>query len=192
MTSVRLTLDEHADDLLSQDPFALLLGMLLDQQMPMERAFLGPAKLAERLGQNPLEPRAIATWDPDDFADDLRPPPPSTATRGRWPPGSRRWPVPWSSTTTATPRALWTTATTGEEVRARLEALPGFGPAKAAIFTALLGKQLGVRPPGGRRPARRTARTGRSGRWPTWWTTSRCSKVRETKQAAKAAARQGR
>src|SRR3954451_112130 len=69
MTPVRLTLDEHADDLLSQDPFALLLGMLLDQQMPMERAFLGPAKLADRLGQDPPDPRALGRWDTDGFAE---------------------------------------------------------------------------------------------------------------------------
>src|SRR3954451_13167454 len=87
MTPVRLTLDEHADDLLSQDPFALLLGMLLDQQMPMERAFLGPAKLAERLRQNPPDPPAIAGGHPAGCAEiSARPPavhryPRSMATR---------------------------------------------------------------------------------------------------------------
>ena len=158
MTPVRLTLDEHADDLLSQDPFALLLGMLLDQQMPMERAFLGPAKLAERLGQNPLQPHAIATWDPDGFAEICARPPAVhryPAVHGHPDPGAGR----------CCGRALRRRhlgplghRDDGEEVRSRLEALPGFGPAKAAIFTALLGKQLGVRPPrvaAGQRAVRR-------------------------------------
>ena len=141
--------------------------MLLDQQMPMERAFLGPAKLAERLGQHPLDPRAIATWDPDDFLA-------ICAT----PPAVHRYPRSMAARIQALAAAiverydgdtasLWRSADSGEEVRARLAALPGFGAAKAAIFTALLGKQLGVRPPGWSRPARRTANRGRSGPSPT-------------------------
>jgi uncharacterized HhH-GPD family protein len=192
MTPVRLTLDEHADDLLSQDPFALLLGMLLDQQMPMERAFLGPAKLAERLGQNPLEPQAIATWDPDDFAD--------ICAR---PPAVHRYPRSMAGRIQALAgavvehydgdtSALWTTAATGEEVRSRLEALPGFGPAKAAIFTALLGKQLGVRPPGWQRASAPYGEDGSFRSVADVVDHESLLKVRETKQAAKAAVRQGR
>ncbi len=192
MTSVRLTLDQHADDLLSHDPFALLLGMLLDQQMPMERAFLGPAKLAERLGQNPLEPRAIATWDADGFAE--------ICAR---PPAVHRYPRSMAGRIQALAgavvehydgdtSALWTTATTGEEVRSRLDALPGFGPAKAAIFTALLGKQLGVRPPGWQQACAPYGEDGSFRSVADVVDHESLLKVRETKQAAKAAARQGR
>ena len=74
--------------------------------------------------------------------------PPSTATRGPWPTRIQALAGAVVEHYDGDTSALWTTATTGEEVRSRLEALPGFGPAKAAIFTALLGKQLGVRPPG--------------------------------------------
>ncbi len=192
MTPVRLTLDEHADDLLSEDPFALLLGMLLDQQMPMERAFLGPAKLAERLGQNPLQPHAIATWDPDGFTEICaRPPavhryPRSMATRIQALAGAV---VEHYDGDTS---ALWATATTGEEVRSRLEALPGFGPAKAAIFTALLGKQLGVRPPGWQQASAPYGEDGSFRSVADVVDHESLLKVRETKQAAKAAARQGR
>jgi uncharacterized HhH-GPD family protein len=192
MTPVRLTLDENADELLSSDPFALLLGMLLDQQMPMERAFLGPAKLAERLGQTPLDPYAIASWDPDGFAEICASPPAvhryprSMATRIQALAGAV---VEHYDGDTS---ALWATATTGEEVRSRLEALPGFGPAKAAIFTALLGKQLGVRPPGWQHASAPYGEDGSFRSVADVVDHESLLKVRETKQAAKAAARQGR
>ena len=124
--------------------------MLLDQQIPMERAFLGPAVLAERLGQRPLDPRAIAAWDPEDVRAICATPPAVHRFPRSWPGGSRPWPRPWSSDYDGDTASLWRSADSGEEVRARLEALPGFGAGKAAIFIALLGKQLGVRPRGWR------------------------------------------
>jgi uncharacterized HhH-GPD family protein len=192
MTPVHLTLDEHADDLLSQDPFALLLGMLLDQQMPMERAFLGPHKLAERLGQSRLDPRAIATWDPQEFT-----------TICATPPAVHRFPRSMATRIQALAAAvvqhhdgdasrLWTTATTGEQLSARLKALPGFGSAKAAIFTALLGKQLGVRPPGWQEASAPYGEAGSFRSVADVVDEESLRKVRETKQAAKAAAREGR
>jgi uncharacterized HhH-GPD family protein len=187
MTQVRLTLDDDADLLLSQDPFALLLGMLLDQQMPMERAFLGPYKLAERLGQSPLDPGAIAAWDPEDFA--------RICTT---PPAVHRYPRSMAARIQALGAAvvqdydgdtssLWATASTGEQVRSRLEALPGFGSAKAAIFTALLGKQLGVRPSGWQEASAPYGESGSFRSVADVVDEESLRKVRETKQAAKAA-----
>jgi uncharacterized HhH-GPD family protein len=153
-TSLHLALDPEADALLSRDPFALLTGMLLDQQFPMERAFAGPRTLAQRLGTpEGLDPVAVAGYDPQAFADLMA-----------RPPAVHRFPGSMAGRVQALARVvtdeydadaarLWTTATSGAELFARLRALPGFGDQKARIFTALLGKQLGVRPAGWREAA---------------------------------------
>ena len=132
--------------LLSEDPFALLAGMMLDQQFPMERAFAGPAKIKERFGT--LDPAAIATAPPEEFA-----------AMCAVPPAVHRFPGSMAARLQALAQivvdsydgdaaALWNTADSGAEIFKRLTALPGFGKQKAQIFTALLGKQLGVRPDG--------------------------------------------
>jgi uncharacterized HhH-GPD family protein len=151
---LHLALDPEADALLGRDPFALLVGMLLDQQVPMERAFAGPRALAERLGTpDRLDPVAIAAHDPQDFA----------ALMAR-PPAVHRFPASMagrvqalaaavSSTYDADAAKVWTGSASGQELLARLRALPGFGDQKARIFLALLGKQLGVRPRGWREAA---------------------------------------
>jgi uncharacterized HhH-GPD family protein len=147
--ALHLAQDPDADDLLSSDPFALLVGMLLDQQFPMERAFAGPFVLAQRLGTpDRLDPEEIAGHDPVDFVAIMSKPP----AVHRFP-GSMAGRVQSLAETVATryggdAASLWTTADTGRELRDRLQALPGFGEQKAKIFVALLGKQLGVRPPG--------------------------------------------
>jgi uncharacterized HhH-GPD family protein len=140
-----------ADALLDRDPFALLLGCLLDQQMPMERAFAGPGKLLGRLqAGDRLDPAQIAAWDPEDFAAKM-------AT----PPAVHRFPAAMAARVQALAAAivqdydgdtavLWESATSGGELVSRLEALPGFGEAKARIFAALLAKQLGIKPRGWR------------------------------------------
>jgi len=152
--ALHLALDPEADALLSQDPFALLVGMLLDQQFPMERAFAGPYVLAQRLGTpRRLDPVAIAGHDPADFAAIMSKPP----AVHRFP-GSMAGRVQ-ALAETVTSRyggdaaTLWTSAESGRELRERLQALPGFGEQKAKIFVALLGKQLGVQPPGWREAA---------------------------------------
>ena len=89
VVSLTIAQDPAADRVLSGDPFALLIGMLLDQQFPMERAFAGPAKVLERFGT--LDPAAVAAADPETFADLCARRRRSTATAGRWPRGSRRW-----------------------------------------------------------------------------------------------------
>lgn len=148
MAPIAITGDQVADDLLERDPFALLAGMLLDQQFPMERAFAGPQKIAERLGVDHLDPAALAALDPDEFAA-------LCAT----PPAVHRYPGSMATRLQALARLvveeydgdtarLWQEAGSGAELLARLRALPGFGDAKARIFVALLGKQRGVRPDG--------------------------------------------
>lgn len=148
MPPIAITGEPAADALLERDPFALLAGMLLDQQFPMERAFAGPQKIVERLGVESLDPATIAALDPEEFAA-------LCAT----PPAVHRYPGSMAGRLQELARiiveqydgdtaALWQEATSGADLLARLRALPGFGDAKARIFVALLGKQRGVQPDG--------------------------------------------
>jgi uncharacterized HhH-GPD family protein len=151
--TLRIAQDDAADALLSRDPFALAVGMLLDQQFPMERAFAGPQRLAERLGVDRLDPAAVAAYDPEAFAALMATPPAvhrypgSMAGRVQ---GLARHVV--ENYDGATER-LWDTAGSGAELLRRVKELPGFGDQKARIFVALLGKQLGVEPSGWREAA---------------------------------------
>ncbi|WP_395727111.1 HhH-GPD-type base excision DNA repair protein [Nakamurella sp.] len=151
-TEMFLTGDSAADALLAGDPNALLLGMVLDQQVPMEKAFGGPAVIAERMGGR-LDVRAIADADPDEFA---------ALCSQR--PAIHRFPASMAKRVQATCRVLtdsydgdaanvWADVADGDELLRRIAALPGFGAAKAPIFVALLGKQYGVQPPGWRAAA---------------------------------------
>ena len=142
-----MTGNEEADGLLASEPLALLIGMLLDQQVPMEWAFGAPARLKERLGGH-LDAAAIAAMDPDELL---------AAFKG--PPALHRFPGSMGKRTQALcqalvdgyggrAEALWEGAGSGDELLRRLKALPGFGDEKARIFLAVLGKRLGVCPPG--------------------------------------------
>ncbi len=144
--SIRITQDDHADQVLSDSSFALLIGMMLDQQYPMEHAFRGPAKVLDRFGS--FEPAAIATADPEEFAA-------LCAT----PPAIHRFPGSMAARLQEVARIveqdyggdasrIWTEASDARELMKRVQALPGFGKQKAQIFVALLAKQLGVRPDG--------------------------------------------
>ena len=159
MARLQLTQDPVADTLLSDDPFALLVGMLLDQQIAMEVAFAGPKKIADRLGG--LDARLIADADPETFAAVCA----QTPAVHRFP-GSMakrvqdlaREIVERYHGDTA---GLWTEGDPdGPEVLRRLKALPGFGEQKARIFLALLGKQYGVTPKGWRAAAGDSGRDG--------------------------------
>ncbi len=143
---IRIAQDEGADQVLEGSPFALLMGMMLDQQYPMEHAFRGPAKVLDRFGS--LDPAAIAEADPEQFA-----------ALCAVPPAVHRFPGSMAARIQALARVvvdeydghadrLWTEAGSGRELLRRLKALPGFGQQKAQIFTALLGKQRDVRPEG--------------------------------------------
>ncbi len=144
--SIPVTGDEAADRLLVENPFALLLGMMLDQQVPMEWAFRGPYTLSGRLGG--LDPVAIAAMTPDDV---------EAAFKAK--PALHRFPGSMGKRAHALAQAivdeyggdttkLWTDASSGAELYERLRALPGFGEEKSKIFLALLAKRLGVRPDG--------------------------------------------
>jgi uncharacterized HhH-GPD family protein len=145
---LRLSQNADADALLTRDPFALLVGMVLDQQIPLEKAFSSPLVLAERLGHDPSATE-IAAYDPD-----------ALATLFSTPPALHRFPGSMAGRVQEMAKVLveeyggdaakvWDTKDAPELLR-RIKALPGFGEVKAKIFMALLGKQLGVRPRGWR------------------------------------------
>lgn len=150
--TLNLVGDPDADALLTDDPLALLIGMLLDQQVPMETAFAGPKKLADRLGG--IDVHRIAAADPDEFV----------AVCAQ-PPAVHRFPKSMGQRIQALcsaivddydgdTAAIWTAGDPdGREILKRLKKLPGFGDQKARIFVALLGKQIGVRPDGWREAA---------------------------------------
>jgi uncharacterized HhH-GPD family protein len=146
--TLQITQDEAADEVLSTNAFALLVGMLLDQQFPMERAFAGPAVIAQRLGVDHLDPADIAAQDPEAFAAMCATPPAVHRYPGSMAGRIQSLAAIVVSEYGGDASALWTTASSGAELLARLKALPGFGDAKARIFLALLGKQRGVHPEG--------------------------------------------
>jgi uncharacterized HhH-GPD family protein len=151
--TLRIAQDAAADELLSRDPLALLIGMLLDQQFPMERAFSAPRLLADRLGVDQLSAEHLATADPEGLV---------TVFQG--PPALHRYPGSMAARTQELCRqlverydgradGLWADVPDGGTLLKRIGELPGFGAQKSKIFLALLGKQYGVTPPGWREAA---------------------------------------
>jgi uncharacterized HhH-GPD family protein len=145
--SLPFTESEEANRLLATDGFALLLGMLLDQQFPMERAFYGPQLLKERLGGD-LDPARVASIDLEELEDIFR-----------GPPAIHRYPASMAkraqdlaavivSDYGGDADSLWETSVDGDQLLSRLRALPGYGADKSRIFVGLLGRRLGVRPVG--------------------------------------------
>src|ERR1700753_3253573 len=142
-----MPVEPAANELLSTDPLALLIGMLLDQQVPLERAFSAPYDLTRRLGHNPTA-EELASYDPEALAAVF-------AER----PALHRYPKSMAARTQALAQLIvdrydgdagrvWKDASDGADLRRRGAELPGFGAQKAQIFVALLGKQLGVQPAG--------------------------------------------
>jgi uncharacterized HhH-GPD family protein len=146
VTTLRIAQDPTADRVLSESPFALLMGMLLDQQFPMERAFAGPAKVLERFGS--LDPAAVAAADPEQFAALCAVPPAVHRFPGSMAARIQQLASIVEQDYDGRAERLWSEVDDAAELMRRLQALPGFGKQKAQIFTALLAKQLGVRPPG--------------------------------------------
>jgi uncharacterized HhH-GPD family protein len=151
--TLRIAQQPEADQLLARSPLAALVGMLLDQQVPMEWAFTGPFTLAQRMGSDDLDAQEIAAYDPEAFTELF------TAK-----PALHRYPGSMAKRVQqlcqflvaeygGEASAVWADAGTGAELLKRLNALPGFGAQKARIFLALLGKQFGVRPVGWREAA---------------------------------------
>jgi uncharacterized HhH-GPD family protein len=183
-TELHFTPDAGANRLLAAEPLAVMIGMLLDQQVPMEWAFGAPALLKERLGGGPLDATVIATMDPAALESIFRDKP-----------ALHRYPGSMAKRTQALcahlvehyggqAEELWARVATGDELLARVNALPGFGTAKARIFVGLLGKRLGVRPKGWERVA---------ADWPSIADVdsfARVLEIREQKRAMKAAAKE--
>jgi uncharacterized HhH-GPD family protein len=144
--AIHITGDAGADQVLTDDPFALLVGMMLDQQYPMEHAFRGPAKVLDRFGT--LDPARIAAADPEEFAALCTMPPAIHRFPGSMAARLQALAVIVEEKYDGRTERLWTEATSGKELLARVMELPGFGKQKAQIFVALLAKQLGVRPDG--------------------------------------------
>jgi uncharacterized HhH-GPD family protein len=186
---LHLTGDDGVDQLLSSDPNALLVGMTLDQQVPMEKAFSGPSVIAERMGGS-FDVAKIAAMDVDDFVAVCSERPAIHRFPGAM--GKRVYAVCQTLVEDYDGDAtnMWADVTDGAELKKRLAALPGFGDQKASIFVALLGKQRGVTPPGWREAA------GRYGEDDVFRSVadivdpSSLAKVRQTKKEEKAKAKQ--
>jgi uncharacterized HhH-GPD family protein len=186
-TQIRIAQDEAADEVLSRDPFALLVGMLLDQQYPMEHAFRGPWKILDRFGT--LAPDAIAAAEAESFAD-LCATPPAIHRYGRSMAGRvQQLAAVVRDQYDGRAETIWTEAKDTRDLIERLKALPGFGDQKARIFAALVGKQLDVRPPGWQEAIGPYAEDGSYRSVADVVDAPSLAKVREFKQAAKAAAK---
>ncbi len=183
-----LTGDPDADALLSSEPLALLIGMVLDQQIPMERAFKAPFDLKERLGGS-LDPAAIAAMAPDDLAEIFGAKP-----------ALHRFPRSMAGrvqevcaavmdTYGGDTSAIWATAADGKHLLANVKALPGFGDQKARIFVALLGKQFAIQPAGWDMAAGVYGETGSYRSVADIDSPEALTKVRQFKQQMKAEAR---
>lgn len=181
---------EDADALLEREPLALLVGMVLDQQIPLEKAFTSPLVLTERIGRD-LDAREIAEYDPDALVELF-------AT----PPALHRFPRSMALRVQEVCRAIverydgdvtaiWADVTDGRELLKRLKALPGFGEQKAKIFVALLGKQRGVTPDGWREAAGDYGQVGSYRSVADIVDADSLVKVRKFKQEMKAAMKAG-
>jgi uncharacterized HhH-GPD family protein len=185
---LHITGDDAVDELLSDDPLALLIAMVLDQQVPLEKAFRSPFDLKERLGGK-LEVTTLASMDPEALAEVF-------SAR----PALHRFPKSMAGrvqemcslivdTYDGDAAAVWTSAGDGKQLLANVKALPGFGEQKARIFVALLGKQLGVRPPGWERAAAPYGETGSFRSVADIDSPEALTKVRQYKQRMKAKAK---
>ncbi|BCL21501.1 HhH-GPD-type base excision DNA repair protein [Streptomyces tuirus] len=151
--TLHLAQDPEADALLGRSPLAALVGMLLDQQVPMEWAFKGPATIAQRLGTDDLDAHEIAAYDPEAFAALLSQKPAVHRYPGSMAKRIQQLCQYLVEHYDGDAEAVWKDVATGKDLLKRLAELPGFGKQKAQIFLALLGKQLGVRPTGWREAA---------------------------------------
>ena len=185
---MHLAYTAEANDLLADEPLALLIGMLLDQQIPMEKAFTSPYELRARLGGT-LDAATIAEYDPAAFEELFR-----------TPPALHRFPAAMAKRVQELGRILverfggdaasvWTGAADGADLIRRVGSLPGFGPQKAQIFTALLGKQFAVTPAGWREASGTFGEDGSYRSVADVVDDSSLAKVRSYKQQMKAAAK---
>jgi uncharacterized HhH-GPD family protein len=186
--TLAMPVEPEANELLTRSPLALLIGMLLDQQVPLERAFSAPLDLVRRLGHEPTAAE-LAGFDPAALAAIF-------SER----PALHRYPKAMAARVQDLARLIvetydgeaeqvWTTARTGAELLKRVAALPGFGAQKAQIFVALLGKQLGVQPRGWRQAAGKFGAKGSHISVADITDAGTLARVRSYKQELKAAAK---
>ncbi|UWZ38326.1 Fe-S cluster assembly protein HesB [Dactylosporangium roseum] len=186
--AITLPIDDDANQLLTRSPLALLIGMVLDQQVPLEKAFSSPHVLARRIGHEPTA-EELAAYDPEALVEIF------ART-----PALHRFPKAMAARVREVCQALvdrydgdaaglWGGVETGQELLRRVGALPGFGKQKAQIFVALLGKQYGVRPDGWRAAAGAYGEQGSYRSVADIVDAASLAKVREYKQAMKAAAK---
>jgi uncharacterized HhH-GPD family protein len=145
--TLAITGDFDADKLLNTDPLALLVGMLLDQQVPMEWAFMGPYRLAGRLGSS-LGAATIAAMDPEEFAEVVKRKPALHRFPGSMAGRILQLCQHLVDEYDGDAEAVWRDVESGDELYRRLRALPGYGDEKARIFMAILAKRFGHAPAG--------------------------------------------
>jgi uncharacterized HhH-GPD family protein len=183
-----LPIDPQADALLRRSPLALLVGMILDQQVPLEKAFSSPYDLVQRLGHEPTATE-LAGYDTDALVELF-------AQR----PALHRFPKAMAVRVQEACQVvverydgdverLWTGAANGKELLKRISELPGFGKQKAQIMVALLGKQFGVQPTGWRAAAGEYGVAGSYKSVADIVDAASLAKVRSYKQQMKAAAK---
>jgi uncharacterized HhH-GPD family protein len=188
--TLRIAQDDAADELLGRDPLALLIGMLLDQQFPMERAFAAPRLLADRLGVDSLSAADLAAADREQLAKVFQ-----------GPPALHRYPGSMAARTQELARLLldrydgraeklWADVPDAATLLRRIGELPGFGAQKSKIFVALLGKQYGVTPPGWREAAGAYGEEGSHRSVADITGPESLAEVRRIKQAQKQAAKE--
>ncbi|MFF4270682.1 HhH-GPD-type base excision DNA repair protein [Streptomyces sp. NPDC001536] len=187
--TLHLAQDPEADELLGRSPLAALVGMLLDQQVPMEWAFKGPRTIADRLGLDDLDAHEIAAQDPDAFAALLSDKPAVHRYPGSMAKRIQQLCQYLVEHYDGNAELVWKGVEDGRELLRRLEELPGFGKQKAQIFLALLGKQLGVQPKGWRQAAGAYGETGSFRSVADITGPESLVKVRAHKQEMKAAAK---
>ena len=186
--AIWMPVEPEANELLTRSPLALLIAMLLDQQVPLEKAFSGPLDLARRLGHEPAVAE-LAEFDPDALGAIF-------SER----PALHRYPKAMAARVQdlarlimeqydGEPARVWSTAGSGAELLKQVAALPGFGAQKAQIFVALLGKQLGVRPEGWREASGAFGDEGTRFSVADITDAESLGQVRSHKQAMKAAAK---
>ncbi|GHE87556.1 (Fe-S)-cluster assembly protein [Streptomyces longispororuber] len=190
--TLRLAQQEEADALLSRSPLAALVGMLLDQQVPMEWAFAGPYTIARRMGADDLDAHDIAAYDPEEFAALLAEKPAVHRYPGSMAGRVQKLCQYLVERYDGDAARVWQGVGTGAELLTRLTDLPGFGKQKAQIFLALLGKQLGVRPTGWREAAGAYGEAGAYRSAADITGPETLHKVRAYKQEQKAAAKRAK
>ena len=189
MARLWLAQDEAADELLDRDPLALLIGMLLDQQIPLEKAFKGPQVLAERMGVDRLDAAAIAAHDPESFAKLFATVPAIHRFPGSMAERTQKLAHAIAGEYDGEAERVWTEAKDAKDLFKRLSGLPGFGKQKAQIFIALLGKQFDIQLKGWREVAGDYGKKGSLRSVADIVDQESLLKVRDFKKQMKAAAR---